>query len=128
MTMAPTPSSWRRPSPRRPASGPVAIGASLGGIASLLALDEPDDPAFSALCLVDIVPQMRPEGVDAIQGFMRARAAEGFASVQEAADAVAAYLPSPQAPAQHRWLRRNLRLDPDGRWRWHWDARFLDGP
>lgn len=107
---------------------PVAVGASLGGIASLLALDEPDDPAFSAICLVDIVPQMRPEGVDAIQGFMRARATEGFASVQEAADAVAAYLPHRQRPPSAEGLRRNLRLDPDGRWRWHWDPRFLDGP
>jgi pimeloyl-ACP methyl ester carboxylesterase len=25
-------------------------------------------------------------------------------------------------------LKKNLRLDPDGRWRWHWDPRFLDGP
>jgi len=22
---------------------------------------------------------------------------------------------------------KNLRLHPDGRWRWHWDPRFLDG-
>lgn len=106
---------------------PIAIGASLGGIASLLALDDPADPAFSGLCLVDIVPQMKPEGVDAIQGFMRSRAAEGFASVQEAAAAVAAYLPHRERPKSHEGLRRNLRHDPDGRWRWHWDPRFLDG-
>jgi pimeloyl-ACP methyl ester carboxylesterase len=24
-------------------------------------------------------------------------------------------------------LKKNLRLHPDGRWRWHWDPRFLDG-
>jgi len=23
-------------------------------------------------------------------------------------------------------LRKNLRLHSDGRWRWHWDPRFLD--
>lgn len=107
---------------------PVAIGASLGGIASLLALDDPADPVFSALCLVDIVPDMRPEGIDAVQGFMRARAAEGFASVEEAAEAVAAYLPHREKPRSLDGLRRNLRHDPDGRWRWHWDPRFLDGP
>lgn len=107
---------------------PVAIGASLGGIASLLALDDPADPVFSALCLVDIVPQMSAAGVDQVQGFMRARAAEGFASVEEAADAVAAYLPHRPRPASLDGLRRNLRHDPDGRWRWHWDPRFLDGP
>ncbi len=111
---------------------PVAVGASLGGIAALLALREPADgtaePVFSGLCLVDIVPDMRPEGVDAIQGFMRAHAREGFATVDEAAEAVAAYLPHRPRPASHEGLRRNLRLDPDGRWRWHWDPRFLDGP
>jgi pimeloyl-ACP methyl ester carboxylesterase len=107
---------------------PVAVGASLGGIASLLALDDPADPAFSALCMVDIVPQMNPVGVDTIQGFMRARAAEGFASVEEAADAVAAYLPHRPRPRSLDGLRSNLRHDPDGRWRWHWDPRFLDGP
>lgn len=107
---------------------PVAVGASLGGIASLVALDDPADPVFSALCLVDIVPDMRPEGVDAVQGFMRARARDGFASVDEAADAVAAYLPHRERPRSTEGLRRNLRQDPDGRWRWHWDPRFLDGP
>jgi pimeloyl-ACP methyl ester carboxylesterase len=25
-------------------------------------------------------------------------------------------------------LAKNLRLHPDGRWRWHWDPKFLDGP
>lgn len=107
---------------------PVVIGASLGGIAALLALDDPAKPPFSALCLVDIVPDMNPEGVDTIQGFMRARAAEGFASVEEAANAVAAYLPHRERPKSLDGLRRNLRHDPDGRWRWHWDPRFLDGP
>ena len=107
---------------------PVVIGASLGGIAALLALDNAADPLFSALCLVDIVPDMNPEGVDTVQGFMRARAAEGFASVEEAADAVAAYLPHRERPRSLDGLRRNLRHDPDGRWRWHWDPRFLDGP
>jgi pimeloyl-ACP methyl ester carboxylesterase len=107
---------------------PVIIGASLGGIAGLLAMDNPNDPPFSALCMVDIVPQMSPAGVDAIQGFMRANAAQGFASVEEAADAVAAYLPHRKRPASLDGLRRNLRHDTDGRWRWHWDPRFLDGP
>jgi pimeloyl-ACP methyl ester carboxylesterase len=24
-------------------------------------------------------------------------------------------------------LQKNLRRGPDGRWRWHWDPKFLDG-
>src|SRR5262249_61627390 len=38
------------------------------------------------------------------------------------------YLPHRKRPRSHEGLKKNLRLDPDGRWRWHWDPRFLDGP
>ena len=41
---------------------PVSIGASLGGIASLLALREPGEPVFAGLILVDVVPKMNPRG------------------------------------------------------------------
>ncbi|MGL4813359.1 MAG: alpha/beta fold hydrolase [Beijerinckiaceae bacterium] len=106
---------------------PVAIGASMGGLASLLALGQQPD-IFSALVLVDITPHMDPTGVDAIQGFMRAKAKDGFASIEEAADAVAAYLPHRPRPKSLEGLKRNLRQSADGRWRWHWDPLFLDGP
>ncbi|HEX2215419.1 MAG TPA: alpha/beta hydrolase [Xanthobacteraceae bacterium] len=110
---------------------PVAIGASLGGIASLLAEGEAQRQGqgiFAALVLVDITPRVDPDGVSKVQGFMRTHAQEGFASVTEAAEAVAAYLPHRPRPRSHEGLRKNLRLHPDGRWRWHWDPRFLDGP
>jgi pimeloyl-ACP methyl ester carboxylesterase len=107
---------------------PVSIGASLGGIASLLALGEPGGLAFAGLILVDVVPKMNPRGVDHIQGFMRDRAGDGFGSIEEAAEAVAAYLPHRPRPASLDGLKKNLRLDPNGRWRWHWDPRFLDVP
>ena len=111
---------------------PVVIGASLGGISALLAQGEAQDkkepPLFSGLVLVDITPRVDLSGVAKIQGFMRAHAREGFASVSEAANAVAEYLPHRPRPPSHEGLRKNLRLHPDGRWRWHWDPRFLDGP
>jgi pimeloyl-ACP methyl ester carboxylesterase len=107
---------------------PVAVGASLGGIASLHALGRAGPPCFAGLVLVDIVPKMDPAGVSHIQNFMRARAAEGFASIDEAAEAVAQYLPHRPRPPSNEGLRKNLREHPDGRWRWHWDPRFLDGP
>jgi pimeloyl-ACP methyl ester carboxylesterase len=107
---------------------PVVVGASLGGIAALHALGRPGEPCFRGLVLVDIVPRMDPAGVSEIQSFMRARATEGFASIEEAADAVARYLPHRPRPPSNDGLRKNLREHPDGRWRWHWDPRFLDGP
>jgi pimeloyl-ACP methyl ester carboxylesterase len=116
--------------PSEAASGPAVVGASLGGMAALLA----NNPGgadkrqhFSALVLVDITPRVDVDGVAKIQGFMRARAREGFGSIAEAADAVAAYLPHRPRPRSHEGLKKNLRLHPDGRWRWHWDPRFIEG-
>ena len=111
---------------------PAVIGASLGGMAAMVAEGEAAKkglpPCFSALVLVDVTPRFDPSGAMKIQGFMRARAQEGFASIDEAADAVAEYLPHRPRPASTEGLRKNLRLRPDGRWRWHWDPRFFDGP
>ncbi len=110
---------------------PAVVGASLGGIASLLAEGEAERSGrgsmFSLLVLVDVTPRVDSAGIDKIQGFMRAHG-EGFGSVAEAAEAVAAYLPHRPRPRSQHGLRKNLRLYPDGRWRWHWDPRFLDGP
>jgi pimeloyl-ACP methyl ester carboxylesterase len=112
----------------RSGSKPVVIGASLGGIAALLAYAMEEVPPFAALVLVDITPRVDLGGVQKIQGFMREHAREGFSSLQEAADVVAAYLPHRPRPRSHEGLRKNLRHHADGRWRWHWDPRFLDGP
>jgi pimeloyl-ACP methyl ester carboxylesterase len=116
---------------QRSGQHPIAIGASLGGIASLLAEGAAErsgrGPVFAAIVLVDITPRVNRDGVAKIQGFMRERAAEGFADVADAADAVAAYLPHRARPRSHDGLKKNLRLHPDGRWRWHWDPRLLKG-
>ncbi len=105
---------------------PVVIGASLGGLASLYALGEAD--CFSALVLVDIVPHMEAHGVAHVRNFMRAHVREGFASIEEAAESVATYLPHRTKPPSNEGLRKNLRQRDDGRWYWHWDPRFWDGP
>jgi pimeloyl-ACP methyl ester carboxylesterase len=111
---------------------PIVVGASLGGIAALMAEGAAErdlgERVFSALVLVDVTPRVDLRGVDRIQRFMRAHAREGFGSVQEAADAVAAYLPHRPRPPSHEGLKKNLRLEADGRWRWHWDPQFLEGP
>jgi peroxiredoxin len=53
---------------------------------------------------------------------------DGFASLQEVADAVAAYNPHRPRPADLSGLRKNVRQRADGRWVWHWDPRFQTGP
>ena len=106
---------------------PVAIGASLGGLSSMVALGNRPG-AFAALVLVDITPKMNMDGVADINRFMMSKAYEGFASLEEAADAVAAYLPHRPRPKSLEGLRKNLRERADGRLYWHWDPRFFDGP
>ena len=107
-------------------SRPVLVGASLGGIASMLAEGENDRAVLSAVILVDVTPRLRLAGVVKILGFMSERAEDGFASLQEAADAIARYLPNRPKRTDLSGLAKNLRQGEDGRYRWHWDPRFLD--
>lgn len=106
---------------------PSVVGASLGGNAALIAEGEADENVFGALVLVDITPRVEQEGVDRILNFMSARLEDGFASLEEAADAVAEYLPHRPRPTDLSGLEKNLRLGDDGRYRWHWDPRFVTG-
>lgn len=94
------------------------VGASMGGLTSIHAVGEGARPA--ALVLVDIVPDMEPAGVERIVGFMNAHHG-GFASLDEAADAVAAYYPERPRPKDPSGLMKNLRQRDDGRLYWHWD-------
>ena len=100
------------------------VGASLGGLASLLATGEPPGVACSALVLVDVTPRIDPGGRDRIGRFMSGHR-DGFASLEEAADAVSAYLPHRPRPRDVSGLARNLRLEEDGRYHWHWDPAFV---
>jgi pimeloyl-ACP methyl ester carboxylesterase len=107
---------------------PVAIGASLGGLSAMSVAGEDADPPMAALVLVDVTPRVNSDGVAGILGFMGERAQSGFGSLEEAADAVAEYLPHRPRPRSLDGLRKNLRLASDGRYRWHWDPRFINGP
>ncbi|MBE0694805.1 MAG: alpha/beta hydrolase [Aquamicrobium sp.] len=105
-------------------AAPSAVGASLGGLSSLIA-ELHHGPLLDSLVLVDITPRMDVGGVARIQSFMGAQMEEGFGSLEEAADAIAAYMPHRKRPRSLDGLRKNLRLDPDGRFRWHWDPAFM---
>lgn len=105
-------------------SPPVLVGASLGGLAALMVAGELAADQVRALVLVDIAVRPEPHGVDRVLAFMEAHD-EGFASLEEAAAAVAAYLPHRPRPTVSAGLARNLRQRDDGRWYWHWDPRFL---
>jgi pimeloyl-ACP methyl ester carboxylesterase len=110
---------------RRP---PVLIGASLGGLSSLVAIAEapPGVTVAGGLVLVDVAPRLEEEGIARIAEFMLGNL-DGFASLEEVADAVAAYNPHRPRPTDLSGLRKNVRRHEDGRWYWHWDPRFLLG-
>ncbi|AWK76535.1 hypothetical protein CBI38_34735 (plasmid) [Rhodococcus oxybenzonivorans] len=111
---------------------PVLFGASMGGLTSILT--EGGNPGFArALVLVDITPKVEPQGIKRIRDFMRS-APDGFANLEEVADAVAAYQPHRPRPKNIEGLRKNVRERADGRLYWHWDPAFtrlganLDNP
>ena len=106
---------------------PALIGASLGGIAGMLAEAVLAPGTFSSLTLVDIIPRSDPEGVAKIMGFMGAHLEHGFHSLEAAAESIAAYLPHRPRPKDLSGLRKNLRHGADGRYRWHWDPKFVSG-
>jgi pimeloyl-ACP methyl ester carboxylesterase len=101
---------------------PILVGASLGGIVGMLIGATPPPP-LRALVLVDITPRVEMSGAREVSAFMDS-APNGFASLEEAADAVAAYLPHRQRPKDTSGLKRNLRLRA-GRYYWHWDPAML---
>jgi len=102
----------------------VLIGASMGGITSLYAIGNASRDLADALILVDIVPRPARAGADRIRKFMTGNP-QGFATLDEAIDAVAAYNPERPRPRNPEGLMRNLRLRDDGRLYWHWDPRLL---
>jgi pimeloyl-ACP methyl ester carboxylesterase len=104
----------------------VLIGASMGGLTGILAAHEAGPELVTKLVLVDVVPKFEKTGSARIRDFMFSNV-DGFDTLEEAADAVAAYLPHRTRPRSPEGLKKNLRLR-DGRWYWHWDPAFLSKP
>jgi pimeloyl-ACP methyl ester carboxylesterase len=106
-------------------AAPILVGASMGGGVSLCAVGE-ERMLARALILVDMGPQIEREGAQRIIDFMHQKP-EGFDSLEEVADAIASYQPHRKRPRVLDGLRKNVRLDDQGRLRWHWDPRYLNG-
>jgi pimeloyl-ACP methyl ester carboxylesterase len=102
---------------------PVLIGASLGGMSAMLAEGTSDRTVSNGLVLVDITPKTNPEGIQRISTFMHSGLG-GFATLEEAAAAIAAYTPQRTRPVNPSGLKKVLR-QRDGRWYWHWDPLII---
>ena len=101
---------------------PVLVGASMGGMTALIGQGENSELA-RGLVLVDIAPKIEADGAAEITAFMHS-GLDGFATLDDAAAAIAAYTPNRVRKTNPEGLRKNLRLR-DGRWYWHWDPAFL---
>ena len=104
----------------------VLIGASMGGLTGILVADRAGPEKVTRLILVDVVPRFEKSGSARIRNFMFNHI-HGFDSLEQAAEAVAAYLPHRTKPSSPEGLKKNLRLR-DGRWYWHWDPAFMTKP
>jgi len=101
----------------------VLIGASMGGLTGIKAAYQAGPRIVTKLVLVDVVPRFESEGSHRIRDFMT-RHVHGFETLEQAADAIADYLPYRRRPRNLEGLKKNLR-QRDGRWHWHWDPAFV---
>ena len=101
----------------------VIIGASMGGMTGIVAAHAAGPQSVTKLVLVDVVPHYEHEGTTRIRDFM-SRHVHGFDTLEQAADAIADYLPHRRRPRNLEGLQKNLR-HRDGRWHWHWDPAFV---
>lgn len=78
----------------------------------------------AGLALVDIVPEPEPAGIERIVNFMNDHQ-DGFATIEDAAEAVSNYTPERRRPPNPQGLMKNLRERENGRLYWHWDPQIV---
>lgn len=103
---------------------PAVVGASLGGMTILGAHQLAPTRLWGAVVLVDITPRLELQGARRIVSFMAAHP-DGFGSLDDAAEVIAAYNPHRARPDNVDGLRKVLRQRRDGRWVWRWDPAFI---
>lgn len=96
----------------------VLIGMSMGGMTSLSYAGH-YGMTLRGLVVVDIAPDVNPEGRDRILGFMKGR--EHFESLDDAVAYAHQFNPRRSPDALRQTLPKNLRQHDDGRLRWKWD-------
>jgi len=107
---------------------PHLIGASLGGVAGLIAVGQLRHDGFASLTLVDVAPKISRQEFESIRKFMLDGAKRGFEDLSEAASFLSGHVPRPnsRSATDYSGLKRNMRQGKDGRWRWHWDPAFVE--
>lgn len=102
----------------------VAVGASMGGMTILNAHRHAPPDLWAGVVLVDVTPRMEIAGAQRVVAFMAAHP-DGFSSLQEASDVIAAYNPHRPRPTNLDGLLKVLRQRDDDRFVWRWDPAFI---
>ncbi|WP_045824588.1 alpha/beta fold hydrolase [Williamsia herbipolensis] len=103
---------------------PVVVGASLGGMTILGAHRSSAASSWGAVVLVDVTPRLEIDGARRVVAFMAAYP-DGFCSLEDAAEIIAAYNSRPERAKSRSGLHKVLRQREDGRWIWRWDPAFV---
>ena len=103
---------------------PAVVGASLGGMTILGAHLLASAGLWGAVVLVDVTPRLEFQGARRVVSFMAAHP-DGFGTLDDAAEVIAAYNPHRARPDNVDGLRTVLRERHDGRWVWRWDPAFI---
>ncbi len=105
----------------------IFVGTSLGGIVTMLAAASTPDRLAAAI-INDVGPELAPEGIMRIAGYVGARAAGAdapAADLDEAAARIRAInepaFPGRDADFWRLFARRTFRQEADGRWRLDYD-------
>lgn len=103
---------------------PVLVGASLGGMTSMLIAGGEHRELCAGIVLVDITPRPEMKGVKRVLDFMRA-GQQGFDSYEAAAAAISTYNPHRNYSQDISGLEKVLRKRDDGKLYWHWDPEVI---
>jgi esterase len=103
-------------------STPVLVGMSLGGLASFKVAAALGN-GLAGLVIVDVGPEMRPEGMRDIVAFTSTH--RELPSIDDFVARAMAFNPRRRPELLQRSLQHNLRLLPNGGWTWKWDPRRM---
>ena len=105
----------------------VLAGMSMGGNTSIAYAGEHHQATLDGLIVVDVGPEIRPEGVDVIRGIMQAQMDVEYDSIDQAIDLTRAHNPQRPREVSASRMPHNLRQLPSGKWVWKYDTRFRRG-
>jgi pimeloyl-ACP methyl ester carboxylesterase len=100
----------------------VLVGASRGGQAALVGGSRQPDK-IRMVMLADVAPIIADAGVEPLRAFFQ-HSLPGFASVDDAADALSDFLGKPRL-ANVAGLAKAMRKDSTGRLYWNWDPKMV---